>query len=235
MKIILFLFLLLSFNAYSQDTTKYSANLTSTGSINKTFNSNTSLFENNLNLGVKSRDFMLNSTSDWAYGRQSGQLTNNDFSSTIVTDIYTKNHHVFYWALATFNTSYSLKIVNQFIGGAGIAYNFVYTKHVRVNLSEGVVYDEANLRNPILDYQILRNSLRFSYHFHYDNLSLDGSNYLQNAFSDYHNYIIKSNTAFSIKLQKYISFVTALNYNDFTVNHHENLLLTYGLTLSKEF
>jgi hypothetical protein len=231
-----FILILFALTLKAQDTTHYSVNLASTGSLNKTNTSNAYLFNNDLILGMKNSNYMINSNTDWAYGRQNGILTNNDFSSIFFTDFYVKHQHFFFWLLSNYTTSYSLKITSQFLGGGGIAYNFIDKKNVRINLSYGVVYDEANLTGEsYLDYQLLRNSLRFSYHFHYTNFTLDGSHYFQPAFADYHNYIIKSNILLTYKIQKYLNLISALSYNKFTVTHQSNFLLTYGLNFIKTY
>jgi hypothetical protein len=64
---------------------------------------------------------------------------------------------------------------------------------------------------------------------------IDGSNFLQNSLDRKQDYIIRSTTNLSFKLQKWLSLTTSLNYNRANRTQSENLLLTYGLTVEKYF
>jgi len=150
-------------------------------------------------------------------------------------NLYKTFPHFFYWGLVNYNTSYSLKINNQLLAGAGAAYSVVDKKNIYINLSDGVLFDQSDLLvNEI--YHTYRNSFRLQYHYALqDIITLDGSNYLQNSFSSRNDYIIRSTTTLGIKLKKWISLNTSLTYNKMNITDSDNLIFTYGLTLDKYF
>lgn len=220
--------------AQFNDTTHYHLNMASTGSINKTDDSKTYLLNNALTFAIKQKDFSLTSTNNWVYGRQNNLLTNNDYSSALVFNLYKTFPHFYYWGLVNYTTSYSLKVNNQVLAGAGVAYSFVDKKNAYINLSDGLLYDKSDLAI-IKNYHTYRNSLRVQFHFASDIFTLDGSNFLQNSLSNDNDYIITTTTTLGIKLRKWISLTTALNYNKMTITRSDNLIFTYGLTLDKYF
>jgi hypothetical protein len=77
-------------NALAQfnDTTFYHTGYTSSGSINKTKDGTAYLLNNGLRFNVKRKDISLNFNNSWVYGRQQGDLTNNDFSTTLDFNLY---------------------------------------------------------------------------------------------------------------------------------------------------
>jgi hypothetical protein len=222
-------------NAQFNDTTHYHLMLAAAGSVNKTDDARVYLLNNSLNFGIKKKDIWLNATNTWIYGKQDNALTNNDFSSALFFNLYKSFPHFYYWGLVNYNTSYSLKINNQLLAGAGVAYSVIDHKNLSVNISDGVVFDQSDLLvNEI--YHTWRNSLRLQYHFAVDDLiTLDGSNFLQSAFNNKHDYIIRTTTTLGLKLRKWISLTTSLNYNEMNITNSDNLIFTYGLTLDKYF
>lgn len=238
-KVFITLFLLiLGYQAtYAQfnDTTHYHATLAASGTINRADEGNSYLLNNALNFGVKQKDFTMNATNTWIYGKQNNTLTNNDFSSALVFNLYKTFPHFYYWGLVNYNTSYSLKINNQLLAGGGIAYSFIDEKNAYINLSDGVLYDQSDLLAGVTD-DTYRNSLRLQFHFAIkDALTLDGSNFLQNSFSRGNDYIIRSTTTLGLKLRKWISLTTSLTYNKMNITNSDNLIFTYGLTLDRYF
>ena len=184
---------------------------------------------------IKKKDVVLNATNTFVYGNQNGTLTNRDFSSSLNFNLYKTLPNFYYWGLLNYNTSYSLKINNQFLGGLGVAYNFLDSKNSYLNLSDGILYDKSNLLAN-LDYNTFRNSFRLAFRFSFNDVVIvDGNNFLQSSLSNGNDYIIKSNTSISFKLRKWISLTTALNYNRMNITQRENLLLTYGVTIDKFF
>jgi len=223
--------------AYGQynDTTYHHIMLSSTGSINKTNNDRAYLLNNSLSFGIKKKDIVLNSTSTWIYGKQNSSLTNNDFSSTLYFNLYKTFKHFYYWGLANYNTSYSLKVNNQLLAGLGVAYSVLDKKDAYINLSDGILYDQSNLLAD-LNYNTYRNSFRLQYHFVLKELiTLDGSHFLQSSLNNEHDYIIRSTSTLGIRLRKWISLTTSLNYNKMNITHSDNLNFTYGLVLDKYF
>ncbi|GAA4322149.1 hypothetical protein GCM10023149_22290 [Mucilaginibacter gynuensis] len=217
------------------DSTHYHAVLSSSGAINKTNDGRSYLLNNSLNFGVKKKSITFNTSNTWIYGKQNKELTNNDFSSSVYVNLYKTFNHFYYWGLVNYNTSYSLKVNNQLLAGAGVAYSFFDKPNVYVNVSDGVLYDQSNLLvNEI--YNTYRNSFRLQFHFLIkDMITLDGSHFLQSSFSNGNDYIIRSNTTLGIRLRKWISLTTALNYNRMNITRSDNLNFTYGLSLDKHF
>jgi len=217
------------------DTTQHHLMLSSTGSINKSNTDRTYLLNNSLAFGLKKKSIVLNATNTWIYGKQNNSLTNNDFSSTLFFNLYKTFNHFYYWGLANYNTSYSLKVNNQLLAGVGVAYSIIDKPNTYINLSDGVLYDKSNLLTD-LNYHTYRNSFRLNYHFVFKDLvTLDGSHYLQSSFSDKNDYIIRSTSKLGIRLRKWISLTTALNYNKMNITLSDNLNFTYGLTLDTYF
>jgi hypothetical protein len=227
--------------AYAQfnDTTHYHTAFLSSGSINKTNDGTAYLLNNAFKFNVKKKSVSLNFTNNWIYGKQNGNVSNNDFSTALDFNLYKTFPHFFYWGLANYNTSYSLKINNQLLAGAGVAYSLFDSENAYLNISDGILFDTSDLMlaNNTRDvYETYRNSFRLSFKFNIKNrVIIDGSNFLQNSFDRGSDYIIRSNTNLSFKLQKWLSLTTSLNYNRVNRTNSENLLFTYGLTIEKWF
>lgn len=221
--------------AQFNDSTYHRLTLGISGSINKANGSTAYLLNNSLGFSVKKNDFVFNSSNNWIYGRQNNQLTNNDYSSTLNFNLYKTIPHFYYWGLANYNTSYSLKINNQLLAGVGIAYSILDRPNAYFNISDGILYDKSNLLGN-LNYDTWRNSFRIQYHFAIKELiTLDGSNFLQSAYTDKDDYIIRSNTVLGIKLRKWISLTSSLTYNKMNITRSDNLIFTYGVSLDKYF
>src|ERR1700761_1994602 len=225
--------------AQFNDTVNYHIGLVPSGSINRTNDGTTYLLNNLLKFNIKKKDVSLNFTNNWIYGKQNTTLTNNDFSSLLDFNLFKTFPHFFYWGLMNYNTSYSLKINNELLAGAGIAYSFVDTKTSWFNISDGLLYDQSDLILPsnLRDvYHTYRNSLRVSYRFNFkDIFILDGSNFLQSSLDRRTDYIIRSTTNLNLKLKKWMSLTTSLNYARQNRTQSDNLLFTYGLTIEKYF
>ncbi|WP_347343813.1 DUF481 domain-containing protein [Mucilaginibacter sp. JRF] len=173
------------------------------------------------------------------YGRQQDELTNNDFSTMFDFNLYKTFPHFFYWGLANYNTSYSLKINNQLLTGLGIAYNLIDKPDSWLNISDGILYDKSDLMlngTTREDYHTFRNSLRLAFRFNIKGfVVLESSTFLQSSLNKGDDYIVRSTNSLSFKLNKWLALTTALNYNRQNRTNSENLLFTYGLTLEKYF
>ena len=103
-----------------KDTTKHSpdstyhVDLTASGAINRTTSDITYLFNNDLKFGLKKKSISLSFDNNWVYGTDHHALTNNDYASVLQFNLYKSIPHFFYWGLANYNTSYSLKVNSQF-------------------------------------------------------------------------------------------------------------------------
>lgn len=228
-----------------KDTTKHSPdstyhiNLTAAGSINRTISDITYLFNNDLKLGLKKKSISLSFDNDWIYGTDHHTLTNNDYTSVLQFNLYKSIPHFFYWGLANYNTSYSLKVNSQILAGAGVAYSVWDRKRAYFNISDGLVYDQSDLVLPDsshLSYHTVRNSLRLSFRFEIkDLLVIDGANFLQNSFNIASDYIIRSTTNLSVKLNKWLLLTSSVVYNEQKRTESSNFIFTYGVKIDKYF
>lgn len=225
--------------AQFNDTTHYYVGFNSSGSINRTQDGNTYLLNNALKFSEKNKSSVLNFTNNWIYGRSNNSLTNNDFTTSLDFDLYKTFPHFFYWGLANYTTSYSLKITDQLLAGAGAAYNIIDKKNMMFNISDGFLYDKSNLllSDSTRDiYHTYRNSFRILFRFVIkDIVVIDGSDFLQNSLQYKNDYIFRSTTNLSLKLRKWLSLTTSLNYNRMNRTQSETTLFTYGLTAEKYF
>jgi hypothetical protein len=221
------------------DTTHYHMFFSPSGSINRTNDGRSYLINNRLGFNIKRKDISLNFNNSWVFGKQNTTLTNNDYSSSLDFNLYKTFPHFFYWGLLNYNKSYSLKINNQVLAGAGIAYSVLETKNSYLNISDGLLYDQSDLILPDGAgdvYHTYRNSLRLMFRFNVKEIIvIDGSNFLQNSLDRRYDYIIRSNTNLSIKLRQWLSLTTSLNYARQNRTQSENLLLTYGINIEKYF
>lgn len=237
-----FLPLLFAFNTcFSQfnDSTHYVIHYNTGGSVNKTNDSKTYLLNNAVLFGIKKKTVSLNFNNNWVYGKENQQLTNNDFSSSLDFNLYKTFPHFFYWGLLNYNTSKSLKINNQLLGGAGIAYSIYDRKDAYLNISDGILFDSSDLilESGLNDvYHTYRNSLRLTFNFVIRKvIVLNNSSFLQSSVNNRDDYIVKSNSSLSFKLNKWLSLATNFNYNRISRTSRENSLLSYGLTFERYF
>jgi hypothetical protein len=225
--------------AQFNDSTHFHTSHASTGSINKTNDGSSYLLNNAFKFNIKNKRTTLNFNNSWVYGKSNSNLTNNDFSSSLDFNLNSSLKHFYYWGLANYNTSFSLKINNQLLAGLGAAYNVIDRKNAMLNLSDGVLYDLSDLYLSSTEtdvYQTYRNSFRLNFRFVIHNLVVvDGNNFLQNSFQRSSDYNIRSTTNLSVKLQKWLALTTSFNYNRVNRTHRQNVLLNYGLSVEKYF
>ncbi|MBO9572438.1 MAG: DUF481 domain-containing protein, partial [Chitinophagaceae bacterium] len=155
-------------------------------------------------------------------------------------DMFKSSHKLYYWGLATYEKSFSLKVDNRFQIGAGIGYSLLSKPTASLVLSDGLLYETSSLSKAdlrgITDYETIRNSFRIKFRFLIkDLIKIEGSDFLQNSLSDGDDYIIKSNTSVSVKIYKWLNLAMVLNYNRQNITATENLLVTYGLTFDRYF
>lgn len=219
---------------YTDSTTRHLA-LIANGSLNKTNSGDAYLLNNSLNFGIKHKRTVLNFNNNWLYGKQNGTLSNNDVNSTLNFNLYRTFPRFYYWGLANYTSSHSLKINHQLQTGLGIAYDLFDRDNLYINLSNGLLYETSNLLADN-NYETYRNSLRLQYRFKFNELLIfEGSNFLQNSLSNSDDYIIRSTNKLQLKLRKWISLNTILTYNRMNFTRRENLNLTYGLTIDHYF
>jgi hypothetical protein len=237
--IILLLFFIKNATAQFSDSVHYFVAYSATGIINTTQTGKSYVFNNLLRANVNKNDVSFNSGYSWIYGKQNAVRSNNDFNVT--ADIgYRKDSSRFeYWALANYDKSLSLLINHRLQYGGGLSYDIIKSNNNRLNVSNGILYENSNLRldNNVMDiYQTWRNSLRLKYYFHIrDIIALEGVHFLQNSFSMKTDFIVKSYSSLTLKIYRWVNFTTALTYNKLNRLKRENLLLTVGLSFEKYF
>lgn len=225
--------------AQFSDSTHYFIGYAATGIINTTETGKSYVFNNLLRANVNKNDVSFNSAYSWIYGKQNTVPSNNDL--TITTDLnYRKDSSRFeYWALGNYDKSLSLHINHRLQYGGGLSYDIIQSNNNRLNISEGLLYENSNLLldNNVKDiYQTWRNSLRLKYFFHVkDLISLEGVHFLQNSLSMKTDFIIKSSSALTVKIYRWVNFTTTLTYNKLNRLKRENLLLTVGVSFEKYF
>ena len=225
-------------SARLSDTLHYHLAIASTGSLNQSINTNTYLMNNAVRLAVSHRMFTVNLFGSYVYGLSNHVLTNNDVLTSVDGNYYQKHSKFFYWILVNYTSSYSLKIKGLFQSGAGVAYDFIKTKDNRLNVSDGIMYEKDNL---FIDtaydiYSTFRNSFRLAFKWTILNkLVFEGSNFLQNSLSNSNDYIVRSNLALIFNLNKWLSLTSTFVFNRFNRTNQQNLLLTYGLRIEKDF
>lgn len=109
-----------------------------------------------------------------------------------------------------------------------------------VILSDGILYEKGDLYdNPETgnnEYEVLRNSFRVKFRVIIREIVvIEGYDFLQHALSDRKDYIIKSNTSLSVKLNGWLSLTSAVTYNKLSATGRENLLITYGISVERYF
>lgn len=212
--------------------------ISSNNSINKADAGNAYLFNNRVRYAVQHKTIRLNFNNNWLYGSQSERVTNNDFSSSLDFNLFKTFPNFYYWGLVNYNTSYSLRIRNQLLSGAGIAYNFFDSDVAYLNLSNGLLYDASSIYvdDERVDYQTLRNSLRLSFNFIIANLiTISGTNFYQPSLNDGTDYNIRLNNSLGFRLNQWLSLTSNLTYNRVNRTNRENVLFTYGLTFQHYF
>jgi hypothetical protein len=239
--ILLLLLLTVSLSSLAQfnDTTNYHIILNATGTANRARDGNSYLLNNGLRFELKKKSIALNAGNSWVYGKSNGALTNNDYSAALDFNLYKAIPHAYYWGLANYNTSFSLKINNQLLAGGGIAYSILDRPNAYLNISDGILYDLSDINTSDSTrelYHTYRNSLRLQFHFLIrDLVTLDSGSFLQNSLDRSNDYIIRTSLSVGFKLTNWLNLNSAVTYNKVTRTQSENLLLTYGLKLERFF
>ena len=240
-KLLILLCICLCRYSYGQfsDSVNHYISYASTGTINKTNDGNSYVFTNVLKFNINKKYIAFNSTNSYIYGQQRKVLTNNDFFSAQDFNLYKTIPHFYYWGLANYDRSYSLKINNRVQTGLGGAYKFIDKANAAFNVSDGILFEYGDInRNDTTRsvYRIFRNSLRVRFRWVIrDVITLDGNNFLQSSLSDKHDYNLRSVTSLSFRLIKWLNLTTAANYNRINATGRETLLITFGLTADTYF
>lgn len=228
-----------SLQAQFNDSTHYYLKYATTGIINRTNDARSFVLNNALAFQVNKKKLTVNSSNAWIYGMQDGALTNNDFSTALNADYLRNVRKLYYWALTSYTTSFSLKMRYQFQAGAGVGYNIIRRENAELEVSDGFLYESSDLKleNDVRDiYQTVRNSLRIKYRWDINKLVvLEAMHFWQPSLMRIDDYIIRSSNSLSVKLRKWLSLTTSLTYNKLSRTNRENLLLNFGVTAEKYF
>lgn len=222
------------------DTVNYYINFSGTGNLNRTNTGTTYLLNNAMRFQVDKKKFSINSMASHIYGKNPTLKTNDDLLAMLNLDILKGVQKFYYWGLAGYEKSFSLKVDSRFQTGAGAGYIFADNEKANLELSDGILFETTDLgvpdRSGRTSYQTVRNSLRLKYRFIIKEIfRFDGINFYQPSLSDGRDYILKLQTSFSVKLYKWLNFTTSFNYNRQNITSTENLLISYGLMLEKYF
>jgi hypothetical protein len=150
-------------------------------------------------------------------------------------NLFKSQKRLYYWGLAAYDKSYSLKIDHRYQAGAGLGWNLIRKPSFVLVLTDGPLY-ESGLLFDTLAYTTFRNSFRIKYRVvFYKIINLEGVSFLQQSLDDAEDYILKSDHTLSVKLQKYLSLTASLSYNKFNLTKKENLFSTFGLSFERSF
>jgi hypothetical protein len=221
------------------DSIFYRVSYSSTGTINKTNDVSSYVLANGFRFNVNKKDLRINMNSGWVFGQQQQRLTNNDFTSSLDFNLYKTLPHFYYWGLANYDKSFSLKIIRRYQAGVGAAYNVLDKRTFSLNVSDGVLYESSHLKiNDSISnrYNVFRNSFRLRYRLIFEEvIELNGTNLLQNAINRDNDYIINSVNSLSFILRKWLSLTASATFNRVERTRRENLLITFGLSVEKYF
>lgn len=226
-------------SAQFNDSTHHYFRYDITGLLNKTNDTRSYVINTGVNFTINKKKFSLYSSSNWIYGRTGGSLSNNDFTSGLSLDYLKDVQKLYYWALATYTTSYSLKINHQAQAGGGIGYNIVNKPEFELVVSDGLLYEAGRVEPNELQkdaYQTVRNSLRVKHRLNFrDIITISGTHFWQPSLEAIDDYVIRSVTTCGIKLKKWLSISAGLTYNRISRTDRENLLITAGITVEQYF
>lgn len=237
--LIVFIFYSLLAHAQYNDSTHYYAKVAATGTINQTNTTSSYLLNNAAQFGIRKKAISLNAAGGWVYGEQNKTLSNNDIASSLTFDLVQRDTNFYYWGLANYTSSYSLKINNQYQAGGGAAYSILNSKNAYLNFSDGLLYENSDLylSDSTRDiYSTIRNSFRIQFKFTAKNMvTFSGTAFLQNSFFSVSDYIINSNLSLSVKIYKWLQISAGWTYNKVNRTNSENALFTYGLVFEDYF
>lgn len=228
-------------NTFAQfsDSVHHYVGLFATGTINKTNTASTYLVNQSGKFSIKKEKVLLNLSGAWVYGQQQKKLTNNDVTAAFNCDVNSPIKNTYYWGLATYTSSYSLKVVGQLQAGAGVAVDAINRSNLVLNLSDGIVYEESDiyLKDTIRDkYNTLRNSARVIIRWNMnDIIRFNSTTFLQNSLSASSDYIFKTTNGLDVKLLRWLLLNCTYTYNKFSRTGKENTLFTYGLKVEHYF
>lgn len=228
-----------STQAQFNDTIHHFAQLTGTGNFNRTGDGITYLLNHAAKYSMRRESVVMNTQASWIYGATPQKQTNNDFISSLDFNLYKTFPHFYYWGLVNYTSSYSLKINGQLQTGLGVAYRIVDRSDIMFSISNGILFERSNIiqeDQQQLEYQTFRNSLRLQFRMKInDLLTFNSVGFYQPSLQYRNDFIITGNVSLGIKVWKWLSFNTTLNYNNISRTQRENILITYGFVAERFF
>lgn len=222
-------------SAQFNDSVHHNIGFSTLGSINQTTDGNAYLLNNAARFSINKKNRYFNSSASWIYGKQNAVLTNNDALLSADVDVYGFWPKWYYWGLVTGEKNYSLKINNRLQAGAGLGYTPLKGKDASLSITDGPLYEYSDLvaGDGSRDvYNTVRNSLRLKYHFLLAKvITVDGVHFWQQSLVSGPDYILRSSSAVSVKLKKWLSLSSALNYNEVNRTGAKNLFVSFGLSI----
>ncbi len=237
----LFFSLFITADVFAQfnDSTHYRFRFLGTGSLNKTEAAHAYLLNTGVNYDISQPKIAFNSSANYIYGQQNKLLTNNDFFTSANLDFGKGKSALYEWALANYQSSYSLKINYKVQAGGGVGFTILDSPKMQLSISDGFLYEANNLVDASLGqdvYSTVRNSLRVKYKFVIkDIVSFNGTNFVQPSIISINDYILNLNNTVSVKLRQWLSLTASLNYNRINRTKRENLLTTFGISIDRYF
>ena len=239
--LVLFFFVgFLTANAQFSDSLNHRLRLSTTGTLNKTSEGKTYLFNNGVNFGIKKKRYVINSNTTWLYGGSLETLTNNDVNTSLDFNVYHKKiSDLYYWGLVNFTSSFSLKIDEQIQSGLGLAYRVINKEGLMFSVSDGLLYERSNIiqsDSVPLRYQTIRNSLRLQINWkHKELITVTGAGFWQPSLTYRNDHIVTTNLNVGFKIWRWVTLNTALNYNLISRTEKENFIITYGIVFERYF
>lgn len=226
-------------SAQFNDSTNYYLNLSATGIINKTNDRDAYLLNNSIRFSTYKNRFSANGAINYVYGEVNDALSNRDLNAALDYNIFSNNRRWYYWGLSSYEKSFSLKINDRIQAGAGAGFLVINKTNAIINVSDGILYERSEIISSEATEQkneTARNSFRLKFRFLIgSSVTIDGTDFVQHALEDRHDYIIRSTTNFSLKLMRWLSFTTSVTYNKMTATERENLLINFGVTAERYF
>lgn len=241
LSIIILSFVVFATTATAQfnDSTHYQVRYAGTGILNRTNTSESYITNQAVKFNMLTNKVELNFNNTYTYGEQRRKLSNNDFSSSLDINYYSTIPHFFYWVLAIYETSFSLKINNRGQQGLGLAYRVLDRgDSLQVLLTNGILYEQSNINLSDGEqkiYSTFRNSFRIKSKIRRGKFTFEGIGFYQPSLQDGNDYIIKGNGTMAYRFWKYLSFTTNLTYNYQNLNKTENLYMSVGLGFDRFF
>jgi len=221
------------------DSVTHQLKINCNGILNQTADGNSYVLSNTLNYNVLKKTLALNTAANWVYGENRHAVSNNDLTTHADLNFFKPGKKLSYWVLLNFDKIYSLGILYRAQGGGGVSYNFIDSTHLRINISDGLLYEAGDIKTGDAgnnSYATTRNSLRLLLRWKVkDKLTVTSTHFYQPSLQSFKDYIIQSTTNVSIKLYQRLSLNANLAYNKATNTHRDNLLLTYGVVFDTFF